>query len=132
MIDSSSESGLLGGPGVPRNGSTDSYETLTGLVRARSPRKPYCMLKDWTIFRVDVTEDELAKIHSEGQLPLIVFARDVIFDSQRRFDVGDWMRSTFAVSFEEGFFFETRNTTYMLMGTGHEKTVSLKEALSFF
>ena len=124
--------GLLTGPGEPRNGSLGSYEILTVLVQALYPYKPYCMIEDWTIFRVDVTEAELNKIHGEGQLPLIVFARNVVFDSERRFDVGDWVRSTFAVSFEEGFLFETRNTTYVLMGPGHEKAASLKTVLSFF
>jgi len=61
-----------------------------------------------------------------------LFAHNVRFDSQRRFDVGDWMRSTFAVSFEEGFLFETRNTVYVLMGNGREKSVSLKTIFSFF
>lgn len=132
MTEISSSSELLSGPGEPRNGSMGSYEILTGLVQALYPRKPYCLIEDWTIFRVDVTEDELKKIHDEGQLPLIVFARNVVFDSERRFDVGDWVRSTFAVTFEEGFLFETRNTAYVLMGPGHEKVASLKTILSFF
>ncbi|MDO8402313.1 MAG: hypothetical protein Q7T27_02335 [Pseudomonas sp.] len=124
--------GLLTGPGEPRNGSLGSYEILTGLVQALYPRKPYCLVEDWTIFRAEVTEDELQRMHGEGQLPLIVYARNVVFDSERRFDVGDWVRSTFAVSFKEGFLFETRNTTYVLMGPGHEKAASLKTVLSFF
>lgn len=132
MTEPTSDSELLSGPGEPRNGSMASYEILTGLVQALYPYKPYCLIEDWTIFRVDVTEDELNNIHNEGQLPLIVFAHNVVFDSQRRFDVGDWVRSTFAVSFEEGFLFETRNTIYVLMGAGHEKVTSLKTALSFF
>ena len=132
VTDSSTDSELVNDLGEPRNGSMDSYEILTGLVQALYPRKPYCLVEDWTIFRAEVTEDELQKIHDEGQLPLIVYARNVVFDSQRRFDVGDWVRSTFAVSFEKGFLFETRNTTYVLMGPGHEKAASLKTVLSFF
>lgn len=131
MTEPVSDNELLSGLGEPRQGSTDSYEILTGLVQARYPRKPYCLIEGWTIFRVDVTEDELKKIHDEGQLPLIVFAQNVVFDSERRFDVGDWVRSTFAVSFKEGFLFETRNTVYLLMGPGHEKVASLKTVLTF-
>ncbi|MNC44894.1 hypothetical protein D3C81_1627530 [compost metagenome] len=123
---------LLDGPGVPRQGVVDSDEILMGLVQALYPRKPYCLVEDWTIFRAEVTEDELQKIHAAGQLPLILFAHNVRFDSQRRFDVGDWVRSTFAVSFEEGFLFETRNTVYVLCGGGHEKPASLKTIFSFF
>ena len=123
---------LFDGPGEPRHGSMGSDEILIGLVQALYPRKPYCLVEDWTIFRAEVTEDELQKIHAAGQLPLVLFAHNVRFDSQRRFDVGDWMRSTFAISFEEGFFFETRNSVYVLCGNGHEKPASLKTIFSFF
>lgn len=123
---------LLGGRGEPRQGSLDSDENVIELVQALYPRKPHCLVEDWTILRAVVTDEELQKIQSAGQLPLVLFAHNVRFDSQRRFDVGDWMRSTFAVSFEEGFLFETRNTVYVLMGNGHEKSVSLKTIFSFF
>lgn len=123
---------LLGGPGEPLQGSMDSEENLIELVQARYPRKPYCLVENWTIFRVDVSEREQQKIQAGGQLPLILFAHNVLFDSQRRFDVGDWIRSTLAISFQDGFLFETRNTVYILTGSGHEKTVSLKTILSFF
>lgn len=132
MTEISSSSELLSGPGEPRNGSMGSFEILTGLVQALYPGKPYCLVEDWTIFKVDVTEDEFAKIQAAGQLPLIVFARNVRFDSQRRFDIGEWVRTTFATSFEEGFLFETRNTVYVLAGAGHEKTASFSTIMSIF
>jgi len=127
-----SDSELLNGPGAPRQGPMDSDEILIGLVQALYPGKPYCLVEDWTIFKVDVTEDEFAKIQAAGQLPLIVYARNVRFDSQRRFDIGDWVRTTFATSFEEGFLFETRNTVYVLAGAGHEKTASFSTIMSIF
>jgi hypothetical protein len=107
-------------------------EQLIELVRALYPRKPHCLVERWTIFNVDVTEEEQDKIRSAGQLPMVLYAHDVRFDSERRFDVGDWVRSSFAVSFEEGFLFETRNTVYVLKGSGYEKSASLKTVLSFF
>ncbi|MNP49033.1 hypothetical protein D3C76_1431940 [compost metagenome] len=110
----------------------DTDEILIGLVQALYPGKPYCLVEAWTIFKVDVTEDELAKIQAAGQMPLIVFARNVRFDSERRFDVGDWVRTTFATSFEEGFLFETRNTVYVLAGVGYEKTASFSTIMSIF
>lgn len=124
--------GLLGGPGSPLQGSTDPDEVLISLVQALFPRKPYCLVEDWTIFNVEVTGDELQKTHAAGKLPLVLFAHNVRFDSERRFDVGDWVRSTMAVSFQDGFLFETWNTVYVLVGPGHEKTVSLETIFSFF
>ena len=132
MTEPTSDSELLSGPGDPRQGPMDSDEILIGLVRALYPGKPYCLVDAWTIFKVDVTEDELEKIQAVGQMPLIVFARNVRFDSERRFDVGDWVRTTFATSFEEGFLFETRNTVYVLAGAGNEKTASFSTIMSIF
>ncbi|VVM76860.1 hypothetical protein PS673_02068 [Pseudomonas fluorescens] len=132
MTDFSSSSELLSGPGEPLQGSMETVDALIEMAKSRFPRKPYCLIEKWTIFRVDVTEGELNKIHATGQLPLVVFAHNVLFDSQRRFDVGDWVRSTFAISFKAGYLFETRNTIYILVGNGHEKATSLKTALSFF
>lgn len=132
MTDLSPSSELLSGPGEPLHGALGSDEILIGLVQAQFPRKPYCLVEDWTIFKVDATEDELIKIHAAGQLPMIAFAHNVLFDSQRRFDVGDWVRSTLAISFENGFLFETRNTVYVLKGPGHEKKASLETIFSFF
>ena len=123
--------GLLGGPGNPRQGSTDD-EILIELVKALFPRKPYCLVEDWTIFNVEVTEGELQKVHAAGKLPLVLFAHNVRFDSERRFDVGDWVRSTMAMSFQDGFLFETWNTIYVLVGPGHEKTASLETIFSYF
>jgi hypothetical protein len=124
--------GLFGGPGILRQGSTDDDEILIQLVQALFPRKPYCLVEDWTIFKVDVTENELQKIHAAGKLPLVLFAHNVRFDSERRFDVGDWVRSTMAISFQDGFLFETWNTIYVLKGPGHEKSASLETIFSFF
>jgi hypothetical protein len=123
---------LLYSPGEPRIGSSDTDEVLIDLVKSRFPRKPYCLVEDWTIFNVEVTEGELQKVHAAGKLPLVLFAHNVCFDSERRFDVGDWVRSTMAVSFQDGFLFETWNTVYVLVGPGHEKTASLETIFSFF
>jgi hypothetical protein len=132
VTESTLDSELLSDPGEPRHGSMNTDEQLIELVRALYPRKPHCLVEGWTIFNVDVSEDELGKIRSAGQFPLVLYAHDVRFDSERRFDVGDWVRSSFAVSFEEGFLFETRNTVYVLKGLGYEKSASLKTVLSFF
>lgn len=132
MTNFPSDSELFSGPGDPLQGYMDTEEALIELVKARFPSKPFCFVEHWTVFRVEVTDEELNTVHSAGQLPLILFAHNVLFDSQRRFDCGDWVRSTMATTFQDGFLFETRNTLYVLIGNGHEKTATLKTVLSFF
>ncbi len=116
-------------PRTPLEGLSSSSEALA-LVAERFPRKPYCLIQDWTIFRIEFTPDELNTIQAAGQLPMIVFAHNVVEDSQGRFERGDWVRSSMCTGFENGVF-ETRNTVYILVGPGHEQPASLKDVFSF-
>lgn len=125
------ENTLLGGPRTPLRGLLNEAAARQ-LVAERFPRKAYCLVQDWTVFRLDVTEVELAKIHAGGQQPLILFAHNVVEDSEVRFLPGQWVRSTMCCSLEEGVLFQTRNTRYVLIGDGHEQTASLQEVFSFF
>jgi len=75
---------------------------------------------------------DLTKIHVHGHLPLFVFAEKVILDSRGRFDYGNWVRSPMAISFQDGFLFETKNTVYVLVGDGDEKSASLAAILSLY
>ena len=82
--------------------------------------------------RAIASDGDLTKIHAHGHLPLFVFAEKVILDSRGRFDYGNWVRSTMAISFQDGFLFETKNTVYVLMGAGDEKSANLAAILSLY
>lgn len=125
------EPDFMKGPRTPLEGLSSSSEARA-LASQRFPRKPYCLVRDWTIFRVEVTPDELSKAHAAGQLPMIMFAHNVVEDSQGRFERGDWVRSSMCTNFNDGVVFETRNTGYVLIGPGHEQPASLKDVFSFF
>ena len=125
------EPDFMKGPRTPLEGLSSSSDARA-LVSQRFPGKPYCLITDWTIFRIDVTPDELAKVHAVGQLPMIVFAHNVVEDSQGRFQQGDWVRSSMCTNFNDGVVFETRNTIYVLIGPGHEQPASLKDVFSLF
>jgi hypothetical protein len=104
----------------------------TELATRLFPLKPYCLVEQWTIFRADLTPDELTRVHAADHLPLFMFAHKVMEDSRGRFQPGDWVRSSMCVTFDDGVMFETKNTIYVLMGPGHEQTASLKTIFSFF
>ncbi|MEG0966949.1 MAG: hypothetical protein RSG92_16425 [Pseudomonas sp.] len=123
---------LLSTNGEPRSGSTESQESLIQLVQSRFPNKGFCIVQQWTIVRAIASDGDLTKIHVHGHLPLFVFAEKVILDSRRRFEYGNWVRSTMAISFQDGFLFETKNTVYVLAGDGDEKSASLAAILSLY
>ena len=123
---------LLSTNGEPRSGSTESQESLIQLVQSRFPNKGFCIVQQWTIVRAIASDEDLTKIHLHGHLPLFVFAEKVILDSRGRFDYGNWVRSTMGISFQDGFLFETKNTVYVLMGDGDEKSANLAAILSLY
>lgn len=123
------ETEFMKGPRTPLEGLPSESEAKA-LVRQRFPRKPYCVVRDWTIFRIEFTHDELTKVHAAGQMPMIVFAHNVVEDSQCRFERGNWVRSTMCTSFSDGVLFETRNTVYVLAGPGHEQPATLHDVFS--
>ena len=124
------EPDFMRGPRTSLEGLSTTSEARA-LAAERFPKKPYCLVRDWTIFRIEVTPAELSKVHASGRLPMIVFAHNVAEDSQGRFERGDWVRSTMCTSFNEGVLFETRNTIYVLIGPGHEQPATLKDVFSF-
>lgn len=125
------EPDFMKGPRTPLEGLPSSSEARA-MVNQRFPGKPYCSVRDWTIFRIEVTRVELFKCHAAGQLPMILFAHNVAEDSQGRFERGDWVRSSMCTGFHDGVAFETRNTVYALIGSGHEQLASLKDVFSLF
>ncbi|WP_415914960.1 DUF6957 family protein [Pseudomonas lundensis] len=94
--------------------------------------KPYCLVEQWTIFRANLTPDELERVYAANHLPLFLFAHKVLEDSRGRFQPGDWVRSSMSVTFEDNVMFETKKSVYVLIGPGHEQTASLKTIFSFF
>ena len=123
---------LLSSIGEARSGSIESQETLIQLVQSRFPNKSFCIVQQWTIVRAIASDTDLTKIHVHGHLPLFVFAEKVILDSRGRCDYGNWVRSTMAISFQDGFLFETKNTVYVLVEDGDEKSASLAAILSLY
>jgi hypothetical protein len=123
---------LLSSNGELRSGSRESQESLIQLVQSLFPNKGFCIIEQWTIVRAIASDADLTKIHVHGHLPLFVFAEKVILDSRGRFDYGNWVRSTMAISFQDGFLFETKNTVYVLAGDGDEKSASLAAILSLY
>lgn len=112
-------------------GTSASAEEVIATLALRLSLKAYCLVEEWTIFRADLTPEEIAKVHAANHLPLFIFAHKVVEDSRGRFQPGDWVRSSMAISFD-GVMFETKNTVYVLMGDGQERVASLKTIFSFF
>lgn len=120
---------LLYGAGAEMPGWHDSQEDLISLAATAFPGKPFCVVKQWIFIDLIVTSEEKDKLTKLGLLPATLFAHEVVFDSQVRFQPSMWVRSNFGVSSID-FIFETQKTVYLLLGPGLRKEATVGAAFS--
>lgn len=117
---------LLYGPGEPMQGSPMTDEQALAYARERFSYFDFCLVRHWLWIDLDVTEAQRAELEKTCRQPVILYAHSVIYDSARRWDVGDVVRTSPLSLFEEGFLFRTLNSTYVLLGDGQRKRASLE------
>lgn len=117
---------LIFSAGIPMPGAQVSQDEALRIVRERYPYHEYCLVADWRWIDLDVTQTQLAELVRTNRKPVVIFADSVIYDSQRRWDVGDFVRTSYLHKFEEGFIFQTLSTIYILVGDGIRKRASLE------
>lgn len=125
------DDGLLG-KGVDLMGCELDLDDVLALARQYIKWMPLCVVEEWVILDAILTDEEQAKVAAAGCQPMFMFAHKVVHDEQRRFEPGDWVRSTIAQTFKHGFLFVTRNTAYVLKGPGQRKSSSLQAIFSIF
>lgn len=117
---------LLFSSGSPMAGAMVSQEKAVRIVRERHPYSEYCLISDWRWIDLDVTSAQLNELARTNRQPVVIYAHTVIYDSQRRWDVGDFVRTSYLHKFEDGFIFKTLNTIYILIGDGIRTRASLE------
>jgi hypothetical protein len=117
---------LLYGDGIQMPGAKVSQDEAVRIVRERHPYSEYCLISDWRWIDLDVTSAQLNELTRTNRQPVVIYAHTVIYDSQRRWDVGDFVRTSYLHKFEQGFIFQTLSTVYILMGDGIRTRASLE------
>ncbi len=123
-----SDSDLLGdlfyGSAQPLHGSWLNDEELIRLTRESFPCKPYCIVRNWMLLDVMLSEPMRKENKAAGQQPVVLYAQCVIEDSSGRNLPGDSVSTSFQVFFDDCFF-ETKDMLYILAGRGSRKHTSL-------
>ena len=117
---------LLYGDGIFMPGAKVSQDEAVRIVRERYPYAEYCIVSNWRWIDLDVTPVQLSELTRTNRKPAVIYADTVIYDSSRRWDVGDFVRTSFLHKFEEGFIFKTLNSIYILFGNGVRKRATLE------
>lgn len=117
---------LLYGPGQPMAASAMTDERALAFARELLSYSEFCLVRQWQWIDLDVSEAQCDELEKTQRLPVMLYAHQVVYDSARRWDIGDCVRTSFLSSFEHGFLFRTLNTTYLLLGDGQRKRAALE------
>jgi hypothetical protein len=123
---------LLYGPGESMPGSEMTDEQAMAYAQKTFPRGDYCLVREWIWIDLDVSDQQRAELAKTKRLPVIIYASRVVFDSNRRWDVGDFVRTSPLHAFEKGFHFKTLNSTYLLLGAGVRKLANAESVAHIF
>lgn len=101
----------------------NEIEAMKAFNRSLTPHKPCCIVKDWCIWDVQLSQS--------NQPTSIVKADCIIEDEQKRFPVGGWVRSTAVREIYKKCIFRTGSTSYILVGSGTRKPVDAESVVRF-
>jgi hypothetical protein len=132
MEDLKAVTELLHSDGIPMLGHELSDEEAIAAVRKRFRYAPFCLVRQWIWIDLVMPDAVLEDLKRSGRQPVMLYAHEVVSDSQRRFQPGGWVRSTPLVSFYDGCFFQTLNTVYVLLGHGVRKSADLSTVIKVF
>jgi hypothetical protein len=123
---------LLYGPGESMPGSEMTDEQAMAYAQKTFPRGDYCLVREWIWINLDVSDQQRAELAKTKRLPVIIYASRVVLDSNRRWDMGDFVRTSPLRAFEKGFHFKTLNSTYLLLGAGVRKLANAESVAHIF
>ncbi|WP_434456583.1 hypothetical protein JQR85_13995 [Stutzerimonas urumqiensis] len=134
MEDFKKVSDLLYVPGeiMPGVEMTLEEACTRGMSASFCDGAPFCVVSDWIWIDLIVPDALRETLVASGQQPAMVYASRVLYDSARRFEAGDWVRTTQLVEFTDECIFKTRNTRYVLSGPGVRKSAELCTVLKIF
>lgn len=125
MNELDSFANLLYGNGEAMRGSQMTDQEALNFMRYQRLNTEYCLVRDWIWIDLDVTPAQLAELEKTRRKPVILFSHRVIYDSARRWDVGDLARTSPLHEFHDGFVFQTLNSVYVLLGDGLRKRAAV-------
>lgn len=90
-----------------------------------SPAKRIRVVKDWQWWDIKFNELYLELVDNHGLLPSLIFCRNLVYDSRLFMTISDRrVRTSLLIKFHQNYsLFETKNSHYILCGSGEHKTV---------
>ncbi len=126
MSDLQAITELLHGPGELMVASAMTDERALAFAHELLSYSEFCLVRQLRWIDLDVSDAQREELTKTQRLPVMLYAHHVVYDSARRWDIGDCVRTSFLRSFDHGFLFRTLNTTYLLLGEGQRRRAALE------
>jgi len=97
---------------------------MISLSKKMVPIKPYRVVRHWCGGDLEVDVSELEGIKQAGMKPAFIYAGELMEDERGEWRKGVAVKTTLLVEFHLDCLFITRNTAYILVGTGRRMTVN--------
>lgn len=90
------------------------------IIRAKElfPTKPYCAVARWSWADIEVDSELAGAIREAGLKPSFIYSSRLISDEKNRWEKEICIRTSLLADFQPPCFFCSRNTVYILCGTG--------------
>lgn len=73
---------------------------------------------------IETTDAQRHALEKTQRQPALIYAHQVVFENGRRWDVGDFVRTSLLHQLSKGFHFKTLNSVYLLLGPASRKSAS--------
>ena len=120
---------LLLGPGKIQPGSELNDSELIHLAQEEAARRRCCVVRNWMLLDVMHGDDADEQLRREGLSATILYAPEVVFDSDTGGSRCGAIRSGYQKVYT-GSRFETKHTLFILAGAGRRKFASLPALLA--
>jgi hypothetical protein len=111
----------LEGPSLVAEGLDAKFQDALRLVEECFPERSFCIVREWCWIEFSASPLIKQGMAALGELPALLFASEIVYDSRDRFRPGRGVRTSFLAERHEGPFFVTKNTVYVLLGFGRRK-----------
>jgi len=112
--------------------SIEKIPEMILLSKKMVPTKPYRVVRHWCWGDIDLDMLGLKHIKQAGIEPSFIYADEIMEDERGDVRRGIAVKSTLLVKFHLDCLFVTRNTAYILVGTGRRMTVKPAVYLNLF
>ncbi|MCJ7853086.1 DUF6957 family protein [Pseudomonas monteilii] len=106
-----------------------SDDQLIDIARSRSGGKPFCVIRNWILLDVMVSDKDERALEAQGLRPTVMLGRQIVFDSRTQSSRSGGLRSSFMFALVDSVF-ESKDTLYFLAGPGLRKHTSLTAVLT--